>query len=280
MPDDMQEQTTATQTEQTADVASEQTQVAVAGGNEGAVATGDGAVPEPVVSFSSEEDLRKFLEGNDLARGFLEKTKKDGFEAGRQNREAELRRQAATDEVIADRLKNVALQLGIDPDDELLKRTVTAFHEPADRRRAVSQRLLDIEAAKQTLTPEQQALVDMRVKDAGDDVDQLNKITGDLWLFTQTAAQAAGVQGLTSWEQLPEGHPLLKDFETRVAAEVEKELAARNREANAIDPGPRTSGVAGSTAPLTAESIRTMSRDELMRFPKEEREKVLKGMGA
>jgi hypothetical protein len=276
MPDELSEQTAETPPEQTTDVVVEQTQAAAPTDSEGAVAEGEGAAPDPVVQFQSDEDVRAFLEANDRARSYLEKAKNDGFEAGRQNKDAEIRRLAASDEVIADRLKSIALEAGWDASDERLKRAVVGFHEPATKRTQLELSRLYIEGAKSVLSPDAQAAIDEAVRLAGEDVEAHNSIVGQLWQHYGDSSREDAVSGLTL-EQVPPTSKLFQEIEERVAREVETELKARDTEANRIDPGPRTTQGSAPVGPLTLEKLKTMPRSEVMALDKDEVNRVMAG---
>lgn len=249
MPDEGMEQTTDTSAEQTPEVVAEQTQEAAPVTTDAAApAEGEGAAPEPRVSFQSDAELRSFLESDERGKAYLEKLRNDQFNAARQNLEAELRRQAASDEVLASAFRAVSNELGLDADDERVARTVQSFARPFIERNQREINQLYFEQAKAGLPAEAHQTLDLVWQQAEGDVTVQNQIIGQLWNARAETAASSALSGV-KLDDIPEDHPLQKQIQDRVAKAVEEELAAREREAGRIDPGPRAgSGVAVGTS--------------------------------
>jgi len=257
MPDEGQEQTTDTSLEQTSQVVTEQTEQAAPVTPEAAApASDEGAAPEPRVTFQNDAELRSFLESDERGRTYLEKVKADTFNAARQNFEAELRRQAASDDVLAAAIRSVSNELGVDDDDERVQRTVQAFSRPFQERNQRELNQLYFEQAKAGFPQEAQAALEVVWQQTNGDLGVQNQVIGQLWNARAETAANAAVTGL-DLDSIPEDHPLQKKIQDRVAKAVEEELAARERSANRVDPGPRNgSGVAvGSTREQEIETI-------------------------
>lgn len=243
MPEDtVPEQTAESTSEQTTDAITEQTQKAAPVTSEGAAASGEGAAPEPVVQFQSDAELRAFLESDDRGKSYLEKLRADEFNAARQKAEsdlrAELRKQAASDEVLQTAAANLARELGVEPDDDAVRRYATSFAQPLVERNQRELNRLYLDGAKAGFSADARAAIDMAWEQAGDDVESQNSIIGQLWNYRDQISAETAVGSLTL-EKVPEGSPLHKEIEERVAKEVDAELKARDRAANRIDPGPR-----------------------------------------
>lgn len=249
MPDEGMEQTTDTSTEQTPEVVAEQTNLAAPVAADTAAPTeGEGAAPEPRVSFQSDAELRSFLESDERGKAYLEKIRNDQFNAARQNLESELRRQAASDEVLASAFQSVSRELGIDMDDERLTRTVQSFARPFQERNQREINQLYFEQARATFPPEAQTALDLVWQQTDGDVTVQNQIIGQLWNARGETAAAAALS-TAKLDDIPEDHPLQKQIQDRIAQGVEEELRARERQANRLETGPRIgSGVAVGTS--------------------------------
>lgn len=249
MPDEGMEQTTEASAEQTPTVVTEQTeQAAPVATDSAAPVEGERAAPEPQVRFQSDAELRAFLESDDRGKAYLEKVKNDQFNAARQNFEAELRRQAASDEVLASAFRAVSNELGLDADDERVQRTVQSFARPFMERNQRELNELYFEQAKAGFPSEAQAALDLVWKQSEGDLGVQNQIIGQLWNARAETAASSAVSGL-SLDALPEDHPLQKQIQDRIAQGVEEELRAREREANRVETGPRIgAGVAVGTS--------------------------------
>ena len=262
MPDEGMEQTTETSAEQTPAVVAEQTdQAAPVTTDSAAPVEGERAAPEPQVRFQSDADLRAFLESDERGKAYLEKIRNDQFNAARQNFEAELRRQAASDEVLASAFRAVTNELGIDADDERVQRTVQSFAKPFMERNQRELNELYFEQAKAGFPSEAQAALDLVWQQTEGDLGVQNQIIGQLWNARAETAASTAVSGL-SLDALPEDHPIQKQIQDRIAQGVEEELRARERQANRVDPGPKVGGnPAGGS--FTASDISKMTPEEI-----------------
>lgn len=252
MPDEQTEQIPEVTTEQSAPLAEQAEPVAEDG--DGAVAEDAGAVAEseveapPPIDWSKPENVRGVLDSPEYKgiRDLLEEQRLSGENTARQKLDAEMRQRAVSDEVIADRLKSIALEAGWDADDERLRRAVTAFHEPAVRRSKAELATNLIMSGSGALTDEGRSAIEIAVNMAEGDPDKLMRVFGQLWTgFGQRVADETVAN--ISLDDLPEGSKLRKDIEARVAKEVEAELKARETAANKQEVPPRTSnGTPGS----------------------------------
>ena len=262
MPDDGMEQTTDTSLEQTSQVVTEQTdQAAPVTPEAAAPASDEGAAPEPRVTFQTDAELRAFLEADERGRSYLEKLRADTFNAARQNLEADLRRQAASDEVLAAAFRSVSNELGLDADDERVQRTVQSFARPFMERNQRELNQLYFEQAKAAFPQEAQTALDLVWQQTEGDLGVQNQIIGQLWTARAETAASSAISGL-NLDAIPEDHPLQKQIQERVAKAVEEELAARERAANRIDPGPRVGGSPAGGV-IVASDIEKMSPAEV-----------------
>lgn len=161
MPDEGMEQATEAPLEQTSQVVAEQTDQAAPVATDTAAPEGEGAAPEPRVTFQTDAELRAFLESDERAKSYLEKVRADNFNAARQNLEADLRRQAASDEVLATAFQAVSRELGVDADDETVRRTVQSFARPFIERNQREVNQIYFEQAKATFPTEAQPALDL-----------------------------------------------------------------------------------------------------------------------
>lgn len=242
MADEATEQIPAVETEQEAPSA-EQATTPVAEAEVAPVAEGDGAVAESVViDWSNPENIRGVLESPEYkgVRDLLEEARLNGENRGKQLTEAELRRQAASDEVLADAAKRLALELGVDADDERVKQYAQSFTRPFIDRHQVEINKLYIEGAKSSLSPDAQAAIDMAVEQAGEDGEALASIVTQLWEYRGSSSREDALNN-TSLDEIPEGSKLRKDIDAYVEKQLEAEMKARSIEASRQDAAPRTS---------------------------------------
>ena len=275
MPDEGMEQTADPTPEQTTDAVTEQTQEAVPVTSEGAAASGEGAAPEPVVQFQSDAELRAFLESDDRGKSYLEKLRADEFNAARQKAEAdlrtELRRQAASDEVLQAAAANLARELGVEPDDDAVRRYAATFAQPLVERNQRELNRLYLDSAKAGFSADAQAAIDMAWEQAGDSAEAQNSIIGQLWNYRD---QVSGESARTAFkaelkamkpEDLRSDPDLVSLFERWREAEQEAEEKAERTRAAREGRNPGPSGARG-TAPASAfsrETIDKMSLEEI-----------------
>lgn len=239
MPDEGMEQTAEAPPEQTTVAVLEQTEEAAPEVVESAAPEGEGAAPEPRVTFSDDAELRAFLESDERAKSYLEKAKADAFNAARQKVEADQRKQMASDEVLTDAAKRLALELGVEADDARVRQYAQAFTRPFIDRNQIEINRLYIEGAKSSFTPDAQAAIDMAVEQAGDDGEALASIVTQLWQYRDSSSRADALNS-TSLEDIPEGSKLRKDIDAYVTKQLEAELKARDIAANRQGAEPRT----------------------------------------
>jgi hypothetical protein len=277
MADEATEQIPAVETEQVAP-SEEQATAPVAASESAPVATDDGAVAESVViDWSNPDNIRGVLESPEYkgVRDLLEEARLNGENTGKQKTEAELRRQAASDEVLTDAAKRLALELGVEADDERVRQYAQAFTKPFIDRNQIEINKLYIEGAKSSFSPDAQAAIDMAVEQAGDDGEALGSIVTQLWQYRDTSAREDALNS-TSLEDIPEGSKLRKDIDAYVAKQLESELKARNIENTRQEAAPRTSS-GRPAGVLTLETLKSMSREEIATVDKAEVDRVLSG---
>lgn len=248
------------QTEQTPEVSAEQNapvpeQVEpVAESEVGAVAAEDGAVAErevetPAIDWSRPDEVRRVLEAPEYRgiRDLLEEQRLNSENTAKQRFEADMRRQAASDEVLAQAAQGLARELGVADDDEAVRRYVQSFAQPHSQRAVTETAKAWIDGAKSILSDEGKQGIDMALSLAEDDPEKLVSIVNQLWTgYGQTIAQ--NTLNDVSLESVPASSRLRKEIDEHVAKQVEAELKARDTAASAIDPGPSAStGIAPGT---------------------------------
>jgi hypothetical protein len=215
--------------------------------------------PDLAALLASDDGINRVLEDERFKtlRGRLDKEAKDAELRGRQAYEKELRQRQASDEVLAAAARTLALEMGVDAEEEKVKQYATTFTRPFIERNQVELSKVYIEGAKASLSPDAQAAIDLAVGQAGEDVEALNSIVGQLWQYHGQASREDAVSNL-SLEQVPEGSKLWKDLEAWKTREVETELKAREAEANKVDPGPRASTGSAISTSRTEEIDQTL----------------------
>lgn len=266
MPDDAQEQTPVADPEQGTPAELEQAAQPVAESGGDPVAEGDaGSVAESeVIDWSRPDTVRGILENPSYKgiKDLLEEQRLNGENTGRQRYESEMRRQAVSDEAIGFYAKNVAMEMGVDADDERVKRFVQAFKDPITQQSQVSAARGLIESAKGLLSDEGKQGIDLALEAAGDNLETLHSIGAQLWTGFGDRVKNDTLSTL-SLDEVPEGSKLHKEIQSRVEKELEAELKARNIVATRIDPGPRAGSGGGSSPGLTDEQIESMSAAEI-----------------
>ena len=277
MADEATEQIPAVETEQVAP-SSEQVNTPVAETESAPVAEGDGAVAESVViDWSNPDNVRGLVDAPEYRaiKMLLDEARLNGENTGKQKTEAELRRQAASDEVLADAAKRLALELGVDASDEGVRRYAESFTKPFIDRNQVEINKLYIDAAKSSFSADAQAAIDMAVEQAGEDGEALASIVTQLWQYRDTSSREDALNS-TSLEDIPEGSKLRKDIDAYVAKQLEAELKARATESNRQEAAPRTSS-GRPAGVLTLETLKSMSRKEVAAADQTEVNRVLAG---
>ena len=203
--------------------------------------------------LASDDGINRLLDDEQVGKvlkGRLEKEAKDAEFRTRQAVEKELRQRAASDEMLAERLKAIALEAGWDADDDRLRNAVAAFHAPADQRRTIEQSLTWIGIARDGFSDEGKARIDSQVQRAlakPDPEKELVDIVSDVYMETREAGAREAVQSL-SLDAVPENAPLRNEIDVYVAKRVEEELQAAAISAARVDPGPsRSTGTAPGT---------------------------------
>lgn len=203
--------------------------------------------------LASDDGINQLLDDEQVGKvlkGRLEKEAKDAEFRTRQAVEKELRQRAASDEMLAERLKAVALEAGWDADDDRLRNAVAAFHAPADQRRTIEQSLTWIGLAREGFSDDGKAGIDLAVRtalEADDPQSALVSVVSQVYQGTRDAGAREAVQSL-SLDAVPENAPLRKEIDAYVAKRVEEELQAAAISAGRVDPGPaRSTGTAPGT---------------------------------
>lgn len=226
----------------------------VAGSGVEDVAAGAGDVAEsPPIDIrsllASDDGIKSLLADEQTGKtlkGYLEKEAKDAAFRERQAYEKELRMRASGDEAIAASAKRLALELGADPSDEAVRRYAETFTQPNREAAQVETALAWIDGAKQRLSPDGQAGIDMAVQLADNDPTALNGIVSQLWdgmaqnsAASSLAAYEAGLVDLKP-EEVRQNPQLLAAFEKWREYEDSAEAGAQKVASTRIDPGPST----------------------------------------
>lgn len=209
-------------------------------------------------------------------RRVLDKRQNDGFQAGKLNRDAELRRDLAATERVQEWTKGVLNKHGIDldPDDVNMARTLTKANEDYARigmaRGYVNATLqfLGEAAMPQELESALAAL------ESTGDVKAIEGIASTAVQRVADTSRAQALERLTTdaLDALPASHPVQQYINQRIAAGVTEELAAKAVElaqAGRSNP-PRVSGSMPGSGGMTAEQARAMTPEQAAALPSEQ----------
>lgn len=244
---------------------SSQTAPAAAAGA-GEAATGDvGAASEPQpIDLDSEEGLRAAIERSALLRGRLEKAQGDGFNAGKQNRDAELRRDQGSSERAQAYQQYLSQKYGIELDDADAKAAPLFVKANEDFTRVGLSRVW----AQATLQQAGETELSPELTTALDALEASNDVAG-AQAVASTAIQRAlikkGEQVIATLtpeqlQALPKTHPIHAWVEKTIEDRVAEELRAREIEtvqAGRTNP-PRVAGTSPGGA-MTPEMARTIT---------------------
>lgn len=232
---------------------------AVADDDGGAVAAGE----VQAIDWSKADTARSVLDDPAYKglRDLIEEARADERNTTRQRLEAERRRQEASDETLQERLRLAAAVKGWDADDEDLKQILAASHEPITRRNQLEVAKAWVDGAKSYYPPEAVPVIDAAMDQALRSEDPLYALVGDeeqpglvsqLW-DGYGRSVAEGTINSVSLEQVPANSKLRKDIDAYIESQLEAEMKARAKQANAINPGPSSSrgGVGGGASPTS-----------------------------
>ncbi len=198
-----------------------------------AAASGDGAAPENL-DLDSEAGLQAAIERSAVLRQALDRRQNDGFQAGKLNRDAELRRdQAASGRV--EQFAQLALErLGVEvtPEDQSLLKVLTAANEGSARigmARGYVNATLNYLGESAMPAELETALASL---EATGDVKAIEGIASTAVQRVADHAKQSALASITEDElgKLPADHPLERYIQKRIADGTSEELRAQATE--------------------------------------------------
>lgn len=236
-------------------------------GTDEAVVADSGAASE-ALDLDTESGLAAALERSALLRGRLEKAQNDGFQNGRQNRDAELRR----DEGTAERAQAYhqwlleQVNAGYDP-DEIAKQTPLFVKANQDTTRSELGKAW-VEASLGHFGEQEQEVI-RGVMDTLTDPTMIGDLASKTWEAAASKVRQAAVSNL-SLDQIPKTSTLHTEIQALVDGKVTAELEARETEAARLAIGPRANGSAPGSVGMTTNQARLMTPEQASQLPEAE----------
>lgn len=218
-------------------------------------AAGPGAeAASPTYDLSSEDGVRAAIAAHETLRKAFTKQQDDGFQAGRQNRDKELRLERGTEETARAYQEHLAEKYGIELDEADRREAPLWVRAARDTERAhywqtTSEAVLDAFSV-----PERESIRAAFTQFEGlpDQMEQIGRQVIDEAVKRQTQTRVSTL----ALDDIPKDSALWKAVDAHVTSEVEKELAARLAEKPAMDNPPRTPVGAQASARTQADYAR------------------------
>ena len=252
------------------------TKVAVLEPDEAAAASGEAVAEAQGFDLSTEEGVLAAAASADALRKVLDKRQNDGFQAGKLNRDAELRRdQAATSRVEEfARLSLERFGVEVTPEDQNLLRTLTAANEGSARigmARGYVNATLNYLGESAMPAELETALASL---EATGDVKAIEGIASTAVQRVAEHAKQGALASLTEDDlgKLPADHPVNRYIQQRIADGTTEELKAQALEqaTTTRTNAPRVATKGPGSGGMTAETARAMSPAEAANLPDSE----------
>ncbi len=277
------EPTTDLREPQTGETPADQTASAAAQGAVAAVATETGAASAPTFDFESDEGIAHVLETVPQLRARLEAERKkandDGFNAGRQNRDKELRLERGSEEVARQWQNHLADKYGIELDEADQRESPLWVRASRDRERhdywrTQTEQVLDAfdVADRQKITAALEQFEGMP-----DQVEAIARQVIDTAVSRQSERRIADMT-VEEVLALPTSSKLRASFEAYKDAELAKEAEAKAQERDVPPPPPRTPAGGVATA-RTQNDYANLSPEAIAELPEAEY-RIAMGYGA
>lgn len=202
-------------------------------------AAGPGAeAASPTYDLSSEDGVRAAIAAHEALRKAFTKQQDDGFQAGRQNRDKELRLERGTEETARAYQEHLAEKYGIELDEADRREAPLWVRAARDTERATywqttSEAVLD---AFSVTERESIRAAYAQFEGLPDQMEQIGRQVIDEAVKRQTQTRVSTL----ALDDIPKDSALWKAVDAHVTSEVEKELAARLAEKSPVDNPPRT----------------------------------------
>lgn len=226
-----------------------------------------GAASTPQFDFDTDEGIRAALAASERLRGFVDKTKNDGFNAGRQNRDKELRLERGSEDVARAWQEHLADKYGIELDEADRRDSPLWVKANRDAERTTYWRTAT-ETVLDAFDVRERAQIEQALEQFEGHPDQMEQIGRQVVDEAVKRREHARIADLPLAE-VPEGSRLWKDIEEYKASEVRKEIEARAQERDTPPPPPNTPVGAAGTGRTQADYAR-LSPSEIAALPDEE----------
>ena len=231
----------------------------------------DGGAASDIQTYDldSETGLAAAIERSALLRGRLAKQQDDGFQNGRQNRDAELRREQGSVERAQGYHQWLVDQLeqGADP-AEVAKQTPLYVKANQDTTRSELGKAW-VEATLGHFGEQEQEVIRGVLTSFDGNPESVGDLASKTWEAAATKVRVATVAGL-SLDQIPKESALHTEIQALVDGKVTAELAAREIEATRQDAPPRVNGSAPGSVGMTSTTARAMTTDQAANLPDEQ----------
>lgn len=253
----------------------EQTAQAAATGTDAAAGTGAEAA-SPTFDFDSEDGVRAALESLPTLRKLVEQRQNDGFNAGRQNRDKELRLERGTEDTARAWQEHLSEKYGVELDEADRRQAPLWVRANRDLERAnywrdTSAAVLDAFDVTERATIE---AAFTQFDGLPDQMEQIGRQVVDEAVKRQTQKRVATMK----YAEIPEGSALRKEIDELVASEAAKEIAAQQAEKPSVANPPRTPAGAQATGRTQADYAR-LTQQQIADLPEEEY-RIAMGYGA
>ena len=199
----------------------------------------------------NEEWLKNALERSEVVKNRLKQEQDNGFNAGKQHRDKELRLERGNEDTARAYSKWVAEQIanGVDP-EEFSKQTPLYVKANRDVERVNAAKAI-IEDVAEVFSEDDQARIDAVVEAIADDPDQMRKLARELRNTAADRLSSKQIAELTL-DRVPKDSALHKSIQEHIAAEATKEIEAKQMEQNQKQNPPRTSTGGAAGDPLAS----------------------------
>ncbi len=253
-----QTQTAPTETEQTDPRPEAQTDEAV-------LSTGVEAVETPErAEFDfgqvDEQWIQNALERSEALKNWAKQQQDNGFNAGRQRRDKELRLERGSEDVARAVQERWRQKYGVELDEEDQREApLWAAANRSAARYEIARSF--VEGELDAFDPEDRERITSVMDRLDDDPDAMEQVRDQVLEIARNRRATSMIADLTL-DEVPQNSRLRADLDQHIRSEVEKELAARLAERETVDnPPPTPAG--GSAVPKTLGDLKNMSRDEI-----------------
>jgi len=198
-----------------------------------------------------DEWLKNAVERSETLKSRLKQEQDNGFNAGKQHRDKEIRLERGTEDTAKAWQRYVSEQIaaGHDP-DEFSKQTPLYVKANRDVERVNAAKAI-IEDVADVFSEDDRARINAVVEAIADDPDQMRTLARELRETAASRLSSKQVAELTL-DKVPEGSALHKSIQEHIASEAAKEIEAKQMEQNQKQNPPRTSNGAAAGDPLAS----------------------------